>query len=88
MKSFIWFVTSCTSWYGSLNFLFGNKIKVIYGIISKKTGLKSDGLPIFSRISLMRAVNELKSRGIQVNIVFIFDEFQRKKIEDSWYTFK
>ena len=60
-----------------------NKIKVIYGIISKKTELKSDGLPIFSRISLMRAVNELKSRGIQVNIVFIYDEFQRKKIEDS-----
>lgn len=59
-----------------------NRIKVIYGIITKKIDKKSDGLPIFSRISLMRTVNELKSKGVDVNIIFIYDEVDRKKIEE------
>ena len=61
----------------------GNRVKVIYGIITKKARMKSDGLPIFSRISLLRAVNDLKSKGVPVNIHFIHDEVDRKKIDNE-----
>lgn len=30
----------------------------------------------------MRTVNELKSKGVDVNIIFIYDEVDRKKIEE------
>lgn len=59
--------------------------KVTYGIITKKKGLKTKGLPIFSRISLMRIVNSLKAMAIPVQIVYIYDTIDRKtkKEEDE-----
>jgi len=58
--------------------------RVTYGIITKKQGLKTKGLPLFSRISLLRTVNTLKAMRIPVQIVYIFDTIDRKtKIEED-----
>jgi len=52
---------------------------VTYGIITKKeANRQSKNLPIFSRISLLRAVNTLKMMGIQCTVFFIFDNIDRK----------
>lgn len=52
---------------------------VTYGIITKKDlAVKSRGLPIFSRISLLRAVNTLKIMNISCSIFFIYDNVDRK----------
>lgn len=52
---------------------------VTYGIISKKNiANKSKNLPIFSRISLTRAVNSLRLMGIPCSIYFIYDNVDRK----------
>lgn len=53
---------------------------VTYGIVTKKTGT-SEKLPIFSRISLLRAVNSLKVMNIPCSIFFIKDEVERKKVK-------
>lgn len=56
-----------------------NKYKIVYGIVSKKPkSHKSDNLPIFSRISLMRTVTELRRMRFAVSIVFIRDKVNRK----------
>ncbi|WP_291077553.1 MULTISPECIES: DUF6119 family protein [unclassified Empedobacter] len=57
--------------------------KVTYGIITKKQGLKTKGLPLFSRISLLRTVNSLKAMRIPVQIVYIFDTIDRKKKKED-----
>lgn len=58
--------------------------KVTYGIITKKQGLKTKGLPLFSRISLLRTINSLKAMRIPVQIVYIYDTIDRKtKKEDD-----
>lgn len=55
---------------------------VIYGIITKKANSnpnnRSKNLPIFSRISLLRAVNSLKMMNIPCSIYFIYDNINRK----------
>lgn len=52
---------------------------VTYGIITKKDSIgKSRKLPIFSRISLLRAVNSLKLMNIPCTIYFIYDNVNRK----------
>lgn len=53
---------------------------VTYGIITaKKSNMKSDALPIFSRISLMAAIRQLKLSGTKCSVVLINDKFDRKK---------
>lgn len=56
--------------------------RVTYGIISKKNDKKLEGLPIFSRISLYRVVNSLKTMNIPVQIFYIYDNVDRKKLND------
>jgi uncharacterized protein (TIGR04141 family) len=53
---------------------------VTYGIVTRKTGA-SEKLPIFSRMSLLRAINSLKVMNIQCSIFFIKDNVERKKIK-------
>ncbi|MCF6228148.1 MAG: TIGR04141 family sporadically distributed protein [Planctomycetes bacterium] len=54
--------------------------EVIYGIITGKNPSKrSDNLPIFSRISLLRTINTLKLMGIRHRVVLIKDLVDRKK---------
>jgi len=51
---------------------------VTYGIItSKDKDLKSNALPIFSRISLRKAIQSLKLMGINCNVVLIKDNVSR-----------
>ncbi len=57
----------------------GTKFSVTYGIITAKDkARKSDTLPIFSRISLKRAVQSLKLMGINCEVVLIKDNVNRK----------
>ena len=57
-----------------------NKYHIIYGIVtSKDPSQLSDALPIFSRISLMSALRDIKIAGIECSIVLIKDEYDRKK---------
>lgn len=56
------------------------RFSVTYGIITKKeANRRSKNLPIFSRISLHRAVNALKMMGIPCSIFFIYDNIDRKE---------
>lgn len=57
--------------------------RVTYGIISKKNDKKIEGLPIFSRISLLRVVNSLKTMNIPVQIFYIYDNVDRKNLNDD-----
>lgn len=51
------------------------QIRVAFGIITHKPkGEKSNNLPLFSRISLMRCMKELKVMGIDAEFGFIKDE--------------
>lgn len=52
--------------------------QVVYGIISNKDDKKSDGLPLFSRISLLRTANTFKSMNIKMNVFYIKDTINRK----------
>lgn len=53
----------------------GDIFKVVFGIITHKDpGDKSLNLPLFSRISLMRAMKDLKRMGIEAEYCFIKDE--------------
>lgn len=59
-----------------------SKYKVVFGIITKK-GEKfiddpSTKLPIFSRISLMRAINDLNLMSVPCAIYFIPDKYDRR----------
>ena len=57
-----------------------NQFKVTYGIITKKNKeKKSKCLPLFSRISLKRAIENLLAMGIKSNVVLIEDKFNRNK---------
>ena len=54
---------------------------VTYGIISNKNrNLKSDALPLFSRISLLRCLKTLKLMKIATTVFLIKDNVDRKKI--------
>ena len=57
-----------------------DKFKVTFGIITAKDkSKKSDNLPIFSRISLMRVMKQLELMGIQREVILIKDLVTRKK---------
>ncbi|MEG0915396.1 MAG: DUF6119 family protein [Myroides sp.] len=56
---------------------------ITYGIISKKVNMKSKGLPIFSRISLLRIVNTLKVMNVPVQIFYINDNVDRKNLDNA-----
>lgn len=63
------------------NLIDKGEFSVTYGIITKKDRIgKSSKLPIFSRISLLRAVNSLKLMNITCSIYFIYDNVDRKKL--------
>lgn len=52
-----------------------DKLKVVFGIITHKPkDKKSENLPLFSRISLMRCMKELKRMGIEAEFGFIEDQ--------------
>src|SRR5690606_14651127 len=57
--------------------------RVTYGIISKKNDKKIEGLPIFSRISLLRVLNSLKTMGIPIQIFYIYDNVDRKNLNND-----
>lgn len=62
------------------NLIDKGEFSVTYGIITKKDARgKSSKLPIFSRISLLRAVNTLRMLNIPCSIYFIYDNADRKK---------
>ena len=57
-----------------------DKFKVVFGIITAKDkSKKSDNLPIFSRISLMRVMKQLGLMGIQGEVILIEDLVKRKE---------
>ena len=57
------------------------KIKIIFGIITEKSAtMRSDSLPIFSRISLLRTINRLKIMGVEGRVVLVKDKVNRKNI--------
>lgn len=57
-----------------------SKYSVTYGIISKKLSeKKSDALPIFSRISLKRAIEHLQTMSVPTRVVLIEDRYDRTK---------
>lgn len=59
------------------------KIEVVYGIITaKEKSKKSDSLPIFSRISLSRAIKSLRLMSISGSVALIEDKFERKAVVD------
>lgn len=53
----------------------GGKVRIVFGIVTRKdpAGLSSN-LPLFSRISLMRALKALHVRGVERGYMFIADE--------------
>lgn len=62
------------------NLIESQDFSVTYGIITKKdANQKSKNLPIFSRISLLRAVNALKMMAIPCTIFYIYDNVERKE---------
>ena len=61
-----------------------DKYHVTYGIISnKRCDMKSDSLPIFSRISLLRCVRNLRFMRIPVSVYLIKDNIDRKQLNDN-----
>ena len=57
-----------------------DQYQVTYGIITNKTKeMKSDALPIFSRISLLRCVKALKLMKVPVTVFLITDNVDRKR---------
>jgi uncharacterized protein (TIGR04141 family) len=60
---------------GALKPLEEDQLKVVFGIITAKDkAKKSLNLPLFSRISLMRSLKELKRMGIESEFCFIPDD--------------
>lgn len=61
-----------------------NKYHVTYGIISnKRRDMKSDTLPIFSRISLLHCIRRLKLMRIPVSVYLIKDNIDRKHLNNE-----
>lgn len=57
---------------GFLEAIQSNKYNVVYGIVTRKEpSKKSDNLPLFSRISLSRVLEQYKLYGINCNVIFI-----------------
>jgi len=52
-----------------------DKLKVVFDVITRKdAAAKSANFPLFSRISLMRAIKDLKRMGIEAEFTFVTDE--------------
>jgi len=52
----------------------GDKVSVRYAIVTHKdVTKKSENLPLFSRISLMRALRGLKAMGVSANVCYVKD---------------
>lgn len=67
---------------GLNNRIENNQYCVTYGIISNKNrGLKSDSLPIFSRMSLLRCARTLNLMNIKINVFLIKDNVNRKQLD-------
>ncbi|MCV9926633.1 TIGR04141 family sporadically distributed protein [Flavobacterium sp. LS1R49] len=67
-----------------LPFIDEGKYSVTYGIITKNDkAKKSKSLPIFSRISLLRTVNALRTMNIPVSAYYIFDNVDRKNLNQE-----
>ncbi len=61
------------------NLMDNDEYSITYGIITKKDKQRqSKNLPLFSRISLLRAVNSLKIMGIPCKVFYIYDNIDRK----------
>ncbi len=61
-----------------------DKYHVTYGIISnKRRDMKSDSLPIFSRISLLRCVKNLNLMRVPVSVYLIKDNVNRKHLNED-----
>ena len=61
-----------------------DRYHVTYGIITKKEKeKKSDALPIFSRISLLRCVKTLKLMKIPTTVFLIKDSIDRKQLNED-----
>lgn len=61
-----------------------DRYKVTYGIISNKPrNLKSDSLPIFSRISLLRCIKNLNLMRIPVSVYIIKDNVDRTRSNNN-----
>lgn len=57
---------------------------VTYGIITKNDKeKKSKSLPLFSRISLLRTFNTLRTMNIPMRVHYIYDNVDRKEIENG-----
>lgn len=67
---------------GFNNQIDNNQYSVTYGIISNKDRrLKSDSLPIFSRMSLLRCARTLSLMNIKINVFLIKDNVNRKQLD-------
>ena len=56
-------------------------LKVVYAIITKKAKeLKSDALPLFSRINLQRAIRSLISMGVEPSVQLVPDDYRKIKV--------
>lgn len=61
-----------------------DQYQVTYGIITNKVkGMKSNALPLFSRISLLRCVNTLKLMKIPAKVFLIKDNVDRKHLNED-----
>jgi uncharacterized protein (TIGR04141 family) len=60
------------------SFVAQNVIILTYAIITKKAKeLKSDALPLFSRINLQRAIRSLISMGVVPSVQLVPDDFRK-----------
>lgn len=67
---------------GFNNQIDNNQYCVTYGIISNKDRrLKSDSLPIFSRMSLLRCARTLSLMNIKIKVFLIKDNVNRKQLD-------
>jgi uncharacterized protein (TIGR04141 family) len=67
---------------GFNNQIDNNQYSVTYGIISNKDRrLKSDSLPIFSRMSLLRCARTLSLMNIKIKVFLIKDNVNRKQLD-------
>jgi uncharacterized protein (TIGR04141 family) len=56
-------------------------LKVVYAIITKKAKeLKSDALPLFSRINLQRAIRSLISMGVVPSVQLVSDDYGKNEV--------
>ena len=61
-----------------------DQYQVTYGIISnKRRELKSDALPLFSRISLLRCIKILRLMKVPTTVFLVKDNVDRKQLNED-----